>query len=82
MIDVIRAWKDERYYLSLTTEQRQGLPAHPAGLMDLSDDDLRQASGGSGSTNTDCSKPHIACSNVSACDPSCFTTACSTYACC
>jgi mersacidin/lichenicidin family type 2 lantibiotic len=82
MVDVIRAWKDQRYYLSLTAEQREALPAHPAGLINLSDSDLRQAFGGSGSSNTDCSIPHVACSNVSACDPSCSSTNCVTYACC
>jgi mersacidin/lichenicidin family type 2 lantibiotic len=82
MIDVIRAWKDEKYFRSLTSEQREALPAHPSGLIELSDDDIRQVFGGSGSTNTDCSKPAIGCSNVSACNPSCSTTVCTTYACC
>ncbi len=68
MINVSRAWKDEEYYSSLTEEQRKSLPAHPAGLIEISDDDLRQAFGGSGSTNTDCSHPAIGCSNVSACN--------------
>jgi mersacidin/lichenicidin family type 2 lantibiotic len=72
MVDVIRAWKDERYYLSLTADQRQALPAHPAGLIELSDDDLRQSFGGSGSTNTDCSKPCVSKQN----------TLCVTYWCC
>jgi mersacidin/lichenicidin family type 2 lantibiotic len=62
MVDVIRAWKDEEYYLSLNAEQRQALPAHPAALIELSDADLRVAFGGSGSTNTDCSHPRIGCS--------------------
>lgn len=41
MVDVIRAWKDEKYYRSLTDEQRQSLPAHPAGLIELTDNDIR-----------------------------------------
>jgi mersacidin/lichenicidin family type 2 lantibiotic len=68
MVDVIRAWKDEEYLNSLTDRQRQSLPSHPAGLIELSDDDLQQAFGGSGSTNTDCSHPAIGCSKVSACN--------------
>jgi len=60
-IDIIRAWKDEEYYLSLTEAQRAVLPANPAAAMDLSDADLRGVSGGSGSSNTDCSLPRIAC---------------------
>ena len=82
MVDVIRAWRDEKYYRSLNAEQRQALPDHPAGLMDLSDDDIRQVFGGSGSSNTDCSKPLIGCSAGAACNPSYSTTACNTYACC
>jgi len=82
MVDVIRAWKDEKYFRSLTPSQREALPAHPAGLIELSDNDIRQVFGGSGSTNTDCSHPAIGCSNVLSCNPSAFTTMCSTFACC
>jgi mersacidin/lichenicidin family type 2 lantibiotic len=39
-MDIIRAWKDEEYRLSLTEEQRALLPDNPAGLMTLSDDEL------------------------------------------
>jgi mersacidin/lichenicidin family type 2 lantibiotic len=45
-VDIIRAWKDEEYFLSLTEEQRAALPANPAALIDLSDDDLRSVFGG------------------------------------
>ncbi len=40
-VDIIRAWKDEDYFLSLTEEQRSSLPANPAALIELSDEDLR-----------------------------------------
>ncbi len=68
-VDIIRAWKDEEYFLSLTEEQRAALPANPAALIDVSDNDLRSVFGGSGSSNTDCSKPRIACGSypVEAC---------------
>ncbi len=82
MVDVIRAWRDEKYYRSLTAEQQQSLPAHPAGLIELTDNDIRQVFGGSGSTNTDCSKPRIACSGGNCGEPSAASTICVTYACC
>jgi mersacidin/lichenicidin family type 2 lantibiotic len=39
--DVIRAWKDPIYRASLSEEERAALPQHPAGLAELSDDQLR-----------------------------------------
>jgi len=82
MVDVIRAWKDEKYYRSLTAEQRQSLPEKPAGLIELADSDIRQVFGGSGSTNTDCSKPRLSCTNASTCNISIESTICNTYGCC
>jgi len=46
-IDVVRAWKDAKYRRSLSPEERARLPESPAGLVELSDDDL-QMSGGAG----------------------------------
>ena len=43
---VIRAWKDEDYRLSLSDEERAGLPENPAGMVQLSDADLNHAAGG------------------------------------
>jgi mersacidin/lichenicidin family type 2 lantibiotic len=45
-MDIIRAWKDEEYRLSLTEEQRALLPDNPAGQMELSDADLESVAGG------------------------------------
>ena len=45
-LDIIRAWKDEEYRLSLSAEQRALLPAHPAGLIELTDAELGAAAGG------------------------------------
>ncbi len=45
-LDVIRAWKDEEYRMSLDETQRALLPANPAGLVELTDADLDQAAGG------------------------------------
>jgi mersacidin/lichenicidin family type 2 lantibiotic len=45
-MDIIRAWKDEEYRLSLTEEQRALLPDNPAGQLELSDADLESVTGG------------------------------------
>jgi mersacidin/lichenicidin family type 2 lantibiotic len=45
--DVIRAWKDPVYRASLSEEEQAALPVHPAGLMELSDDQLRSMGGSS-----------------------------------
>lgn len=45
-VDVVRAWKDPAYRRSLTAEQLACLPDHPAGLPELSDDQLSGATGG------------------------------------
>lgn len=45
-VDVVRAWKDPAYRRSLSAEQLAALPEHPAGLVDLSDEDLAGANGG------------------------------------
>lgn len=46
-LDVIRAWKDPEYRLSLSEAQRAALPAHPAGLIELTEEDLANVGGGS-----------------------------------
>ncbi len=43
---IIRAWKDETYRTSLTAEQLAQLPHHPAGLVELSSEELGSAAGG------------------------------------
>jgi mersacidin/lichenicidin family type 2 lantibiotic len=50
-VDIVRAWKDEEYRASLTEDQRAGLPAHPAGLVELDDEQMR-AVVGQGPTTT------------------------------
>jgi mersacidin/lichenicidin family type 2 lantibiotic len=44
--DIIRAWKDEEYRLSLSEAERALLPAHPAGFIELTDTELDVAAGG------------------------------------
>ena len=50
-IDIVRAWKDEEYRLSLTEEERAQLPTHPAGLIELEPEQMR-AVVGQGPTTT------------------------------
>jgi mersacidin/lichenicidin family type 2 lantibiotic len=47
-LDIIRAWKDPEYRLSLSAAERAQLPAHPAGLIALTDAELDHIGGGSG----------------------------------
>jgi mersacidin/lichenicidin family type 2 lantibiotic len=44
-IDLVRAWKDPAYRDSLVAADVADLPAHPSGLVELSDSDLKVASG-------------------------------------
>ena len=53
-IDVIRAWKDPSYRAGLSREQLAGVPGHPAGLVDLSDEQLKEASGVAAPAQTTC----------------------------
>jgi mersacidin/lichenicidin family type 2 lantibiotic len=49
-VDIIRAWKDEEYRLSLTEAERASLPAHPAGLIELENDEMKAVLGGQATT--------------------------------
>lgn len=44
--DIVRAWKDETYRQNLSQEQRDALPANPAGELELTDTDLEAICGG------------------------------------
>ncbi len=44
--DIVRAWKDEEYRLSLSDAQRAALPANPAGMIELTAADLQDVAGG------------------------------------
>ena len=43
--DIIRAWKDEAYRSSLSTEEQAMLPENPAGAFELSDAELEAIHG-------------------------------------
>ena len=49
-VDLIRAWKDAEYRASLSDAERAALPAHPAGLVELPDEDLATVAGGRSSS--------------------------------
>jgi mersacidin/lichenicidin family type 2 lantibiotic len=44
-VDVVRAWKDRDYRQSLSEAQQSALPAHPAGVIELAEDDLQGVGG-------------------------------------
>jgi mersacidin/lichenicidin family type 2 lantibiotic len=44
-VDVVRAWKDRDYRQTLSEAQQSALPAHPAGVIELADDDLHAVGG-------------------------------------
>jgi mersacidin/lichenicidin family type 2 lantibiotic len=45
-LNIIRAWKDEEYRLSLSDAERAQLPENPAGLIELADAELDPVAGG------------------------------------
>lgn len=49
--DIIRAWKDADYRNSLSASERAALPAHPAGLVEIRDEDVEGVAGGTATTN-------------------------------
>jgi mersacidin/lichenicidin family type 2 lantibiotic len=67
-MDIIRAWKDPFYRSRLSDRDLASMPGSPAGLVELSDDELRSASGlnaGMASTTcmccTDTNRPRRCC---------------------
>lgn len=46
--DIVRAWKDEAYRHSLSTEEQAQLPPHPSGEIELSDEVLQVVAGAQG----------------------------------
>ena len=51
-LDIVRAWKDEEYCESLSDTQRASLPQNPAGIVELTDEQLRAAGGGAEQNST------------------------------
>jgi mersacidin/lichenicidin family type 2 lantibiotic len=44
--DIVRSWKDEDYRLSLGDAEQSLMPDHPAGLIELTDEELNGVDGG------------------------------------
>ena len=44
-LDIVRSWRDPRYRRSLSAQQLQALPEHPAGPAMLTDQELKVAGG-------------------------------------
>ncbi len=53
--NIIRAWKDEDYFDSLSEEERVLVPENPAGMLELSDEDMESVAGGSELSQQNCS---------------------------
>jgi mersacidin/lichenicidin family type 2 lantibiotic len=51
-VDIVRAWKDEEYRASLTDAERASLPANPAGLVELDDEEMKKIMGAGGQQPT------------------------------
>jgi len=49
-VNIIRAWKDEAYRLSLSDAERALLPANPVGAIELDDAQFDNVSAGGGYT--------------------------------
>ena len=52
--DIVRAWKDPEYRLDLNPEEQALLPEHPAGSIELMDEQLHSVAGGSGTGLNGC----------------------------
>ncbi|HWM87646.1 MAG TPA: mersacidin/lichenicidin family type 2 lantibiotic [Kofleriaceae bacterium] len=73
---IIRAWRDQDYFLSLSDDERALLPPNPAGMVELSEDALTNVLGASHSTCFQSCHPQ---------DPSCNCDSCwsgGTLCCC
>ncbi len=51
-LDIIRAWKDKTYRNSLSADELAQLPEHPAGAIELTNDELANVDGGTVPTPT------------------------------
>ena len=73
-VDITRAWKDDEYFLSMSEVERALVPDNPAGLIELDDEDLSGAAGGTTFSVT-------IGSWITMCDSvvSCYITICPVY---
>lgn len=86
-VDIVRAWKDEEYRLSLPLEVRETIPPSPVGPFELSDQEMTAVVGGD-TFDINCSTIGFWCSQtingnghcgqVTDCMNSCPTHVCNT----
>jgi mersacidin/lichenicidin family type 2 lantibiotic len=55
-VDIVRAWKDPLYRASLTAEERDRLPGHPSGIMELEDELLKSVAAAALTTAQQCTE--------------------------
>jgi len=80
-MDIIRAWKDEEFRRSLSEAQRRGLPAHPAGMIELTDAELENVAAGAKNQTRTC-PTHWNCSRPGGCNSNGTGGGCTKLACC
>ena len=68
---IIRAWKDPIYRKELSETERASIPANPAGLSELTDEDLGKISGGFNLVQTHVRNCQVVTTRISVCDDSC-----------
>jgi mersacidin/lichenicidin family type 2 lantibiotic len=56
-VEIVRAWKDAEYRDSLSVEQRRLLPENPAGMIELSMEEMEQVAGGIYRASCNCCCP-------------------------
>jgi mersacidin/lichenicidin family type 2 lantibiotic len=66
-VDIIRAWKDEEYCESLSAAERSRVPQNPAGIIELTDQDLGHVEGGTISITLGCDSFITFCSYITFC---------------
>jgi len=66
-LDIIRAWKDEEYCESLSDTDKSRLPQNPAGVIELTDQDMGHVDGGTISYPGGCDSFITFCSYITYC---------------
>ncbi len=79
--DVVRAWKDEAYRLSLSDAERSSLPANPVGEIELTEADLEAVYGGGSSGHRGGGHNSNGCHNSGICSGVCSNGNCNSFVC-
>ena len=76
--DIIRAWKDREFRNQLSAEQQAGLPANPAGPLEVPEGALEKAAGAC----SEAGYTYYCCDNTGAGGGLCSGHDADTYGCC